>query len=189
MPTVNNPIPRILRLLHLSERLKVELRHSWLSNGRQESVAEHCWQMALMALVMHRYLEHPVDLEETLKMILIHDLVEALAGMFPFSTRGRAKPPRRPVSRLPSKRSVVSWVIAPAMKFMPAGTPSRRRRRRKRGLLGRSTTWRYRSSTTLQTSAPGRRSNTASSTPRWISPVRMMPSCARSARPSSTRPM
>ena len=67
----------ILRFLALSERLKCEPRHSWLSDGQQESVAEHCWQMALMALVVHRELREPVDIEKTLKMILTHDLVEA----------------------------------------------------------------------------------------------------------------
>ena len=50
-------IRTILDFLALAERLKCELRHSWLSNGRQESVAEHSWQMALMAMLMHRHLE------------------------------------------------------------------------------------------------------------------------------------
>ena len=35
-----DPIDRILDLLALSERLKRELRHSWLADGRRESVAE-----------------------------------------------------------------------------------------------------------------------------------------------------
>jgi putative hydrolase of HD superfamily len=87
----------ILDFMALAERLKCELRHSWLSNGRQESVAEHCWQMALMAMLMHRHLEHPVDLGKTLKMILTHDLVEALVGDVPFfdtSERKTMKPAR-----------------------------------------------------------------------------------------------
>jgi putative hydrolase of HD superfamily len=87
----------ILDFMALAERLKCELRHSWLSNGRQESVAEHCWQMALMAMLMHRHLQRPVDLGKTLKMILTHDLVEAEAGDVPFferSERKDAKPAR-----------------------------------------------------------------------------------------------
>jgi putative hydrolase of HD superfamily len=80
-----------LSFLALSERLKLELRHSWLSNGRQESVAEHSWQMALMALLMHRHLAHPVDIEKTLKMILVHDLVEAEVGDVPFFDKGERK--------------------------------------------------------------------------------------------------
>jgi putative hydrolase of HD superfamily len=83
--------PRILSFLALSERLKCELRHSWLSNGRQESVAEHSWQMALMALLMHRHLAHPVDIEKSLKMVLVHDLVEAVVGDVPFFDTGERK--------------------------------------------------------------------------------------------------
>jgi len=84
-------VKRILDFLALSERLKLELRHSWLSNGRQESVAEHSWQMALMALLMHRHLAHPVDIEKTLKMILVHDLVEAEVGDVPFFDKSERK--------------------------------------------------------------------------------------------------
>jgi len=81
-------IQTILKLLELCERLKFELRHSWLSNGRRESVAEPAWQMALMAMVLHRHLEHQVDLERSPKMVLIHDLVEVVAGDIPFFETG-----------------------------------------------------------------------------------------------------
>lgn len=84
-------IGTILDFLALAERLKCELRHSWLSNGRQESVAEHSWQMALMAMLMHRHLERPVDLGKTLKMILTHDLVEAECGDVPCFDRSERK--------------------------------------------------------------------------------------------------
>ncbi|MGH6920943.1 MAG: HD domain-containing protein, partial [Geminicoccaceae bacterium] len=84
-------IGTILDFLALAERLKCELRHSWLSNGRQESVAEHSWQMALMAMLMHRRLEVPVDLGKTLRMILTHDLVEAEVGDVPFFDRSERK--------------------------------------------------------------------------------------------------
>lgn len=81
-------IPGIWQVLLLAERLKCELRHSWLSNGRQESVAEHTWQMALMAILMHRYLEHPVDLARTLQMVIVHDLIEAETGDVPYFETG-----------------------------------------------------------------------------------------------------
>lgn len=70
----------ILQTLQLAERLKFELRHSYLSNGRQESVAEHTWRMALMAVLLGPYLSQPLDMEKLLKMIIIHDLIEAEAG-------------------------------------------------------------------------------------------------------------
>ena len=82
---------RILDFLALSERLKPELRHSWLSDGRRESVAEHTWQMALIALLAHRHLQHPVDIGRVLRIILVHDLVEALAGDIPFFEVGERK--------------------------------------------------------------------------------------------------
>lgn len=85
---MTDPITGIQRVLELAERLKFELRHSWLSNGRQESVAEHTWQMALMAVLMHRHLEHPVELGRSLEMIIVHDLVEAEAGDVPFFETG-----------------------------------------------------------------------------------------------------
>jgi putative hydrolases of HD superfamily len=84
-------ISSVLQALRLSERLKIELRHSWLSDGRRESVAEHCWQMAFMAMLVHPYLEQKPNIERALKMILIHDLVEALVGDIPFFESGPRK--------------------------------------------------------------------------------------------------
>lgn len=90
-------INKILDFLQFSERLKRELRHSWLSDGRRESVAEHTFQMALLALLVQRYLDRPVDLLRALQLILLHDLVEAEAGDVPAweeSDRQRAKAAR-----------------------------------------------------------------------------------------------
>ena len=84
-------IGTILDFLALAERLKCELRHSWLSDGRRESVAEHSWQMALMAMLMHRHLEMPVDLGKALRMILTHDLVEAEVGDVPYFDRSERR--------------------------------------------------------------------------------------------------
>jgi putative hydrolase of HD superfamily len=81
----------ILDFLTLSEGLKRELRHSWLSDGRRESVAEHSWQMALMAILIQPHLEEPVDLGRTLEMIVVHDLVEALVGDVPYFETGERK--------------------------------------------------------------------------------------------------
>ncbi len=69
----------ILKVLTLAERLKFELRHSYTSNGRQESVAEHTWRMSLMAVLIEPLLTKKVDIARLLKMIIIHDLVEAEA--------------------------------------------------------------------------------------------------------------
>ncbi|HEY4652475.1 MAG TPA: HD domain-containing protein [Pontibacter sp.] len=79
-------LKNILEVLILAERLKSELRHSWLSDGRQESVAEHTWRMALMAVLLEPYLDEEVDTAHLLKMILVHDLVEIEAGDVPAFT-------------------------------------------------------------------------------------------------------
>ena len=77
------PLNRIFDFLKLAEKLKYELRHCDLSNGRRESVAEHVWRTSLMALVVTPHLTQAIDLEKTLKMIIIHDIVEAICGDIP----------------------------------------------------------------------------------------------------------
>jgi putative hydrolases of HD superfamily len=72
-------IASILKVLTLAERLKFELRHSYTSSGRQESVAEHTWRMSLMAVLIEPLLKQKVDSTRLLRMIIIHDLVEAEA--------------------------------------------------------------------------------------------------------------
>src|SRR5215471_6357808 len=72
-------ITSILKVLSLAERLKFELRHSYTSSGRQESVAEHTWRMSLMAVLIEPLLKQKVDTARLLKMIIVHDLVEAEA--------------------------------------------------------------------------------------------------------------
>jgi putative hydrolase of HD superfamily len=69
----------ILKVLKLAERLKFELRHSYTSSGRRESVAEHTWRMSLMAVLVEPLLPQKIDTARILKMIIIHDLVEAEA--------------------------------------------------------------------------------------------------------------
>src|SRR5882762_2732025 len=76
---MKNEISSILKVLTFAERLKFELRHSYTSSGRQESVAEHTWRMSLMAVLIEPLLTRKVDTARLLKMIIIHDLVEAEA--------------------------------------------------------------------------------------------------------------
>jgi putative hydrolase of HD superfamily len=73
----------ILSFLHFAEKVKFELRHSYTSSGRRESVAEHTWRMALMAILLEQHLKQKIDIGKTLKMIIVHDLVEAEAGDVP----------------------------------------------------------------------------------------------------------
>lgn len=73
----------IYSFIHTAERLKNELRHSFTSTGRQESVAEHTWRMSLLAVLLSSKLDKKVNFEKLLKMIVIHDIVEIEAGDMP----------------------------------------------------------------------------------------------------------
>lgn len=76
---MKSQITSILEVLKLAERLKFELRHSYTSSGRQESVAEHTWRMSLMAVLIEPLLTQKINTAKLLKMIIVHDLVEAEA--------------------------------------------------------------------------------------------------------------
>ena len=71
-----------LAIVHCIAGLKERTRHAWMSSGRQESVAEHSWRMALMAYFLRD--EFPtVDLTRVLLMALLHDMGEVFTGDIP----------------------------------------------------------------------------------------------------------
>jgi len=72
----------LIEFLGIIGKLKLNTRHVWAEGGRQESVAEHCFRLAVMALLVAD--EFPgVDIEKVVKMCLIHDFGEALTGDIP----------------------------------------------------------------------------------------------------------
>ena len=76
-----NPID-LLNAMHVAERLKDTVRHSYTPAGRPESVAEHTFRMALMAFFMRD--EFPeADMDKVIRMCLIHDLGECFTGDIP----------------------------------------------------------------------------------------------------------
>jgi putative hydrolase of HD superfamily len=83
MSDPSTEIPMLLRFISTAEALKRELRHSWLSDGRRESVAEHTWLMSLLAVLFARRVASPLDLDKALRMVVVHDLVESVCGDVP----------------------------------------------------------------------------------------------------------
>jgi putative hydrolase of HD superfamily len=84
MSQINNFSTGILEFYKLAEVLKRTLRHSWLSDGvRQESVAEHSWMMALLALAVLPHISQKLNQEKVLMMIIVHDLAEAVTQDMP----------------------------------------------------------------------------------------------------------
>ena len=71
-----------ISFLNKIEKLKCNTRHSWTSSGRQESVAEHSWRLAVMAMLCAD--EYPeLDINKVIKMCLVHDFGEAITGDIP----------------------------------------------------------------------------------------------------------
>jgi putative hydrolase of HD superfamily len=63
------------------DRLKSVLRQTpLLDRSRRENDAEHCWEVALMAVLLAEYADPPVYAHHVVVMLLVHDLVEIDAG-------------------------------------------------------------------------------------------------------------
>ena len=63
------------------DKLKHVLRRSYLLDGsRRENDVEHSWHLAMMVLLLHEYARTPIDLLRTMKMVLVHDIVEIDVG-------------------------------------------------------------------------------------------------------------
>lgn len=75
-------VQTFLDFMHAIEKLKCNTRHSWTSNGRPESVAEHSWRLAVMAMLCRN--EYPdADVDKVIRMCLVHDFGEAITGDIP----------------------------------------------------------------------------------------------------------
>lgn len=69
--------------------LKDTLRNSWTASGRRESVAEHSWRLALVAVALEDELPG-IDHKRLLQMLILHDLGEAVGGDVPAPLQGGA---------------------------------------------------------------------------------------------------
>lgn len=65
------------------DKLKQILRRTYTGDDvhrRRENTAEHSWHFALMVVLLAEYADAPIDLLKTVKMALVHDIVEVDAG-------------------------------------------------------------------------------------------------------------
>ncbi len=72
----------IIKFLGILEKLKCNTRHNWTTSKRQESVAEHSWRLAVMAMLMEPDFPE-LDMKKVILMCLIHDWGEAVTGDIP----------------------------------------------------------------------------------------------------------
>ena len=63
------------------DKEKQIFRQSYVTDGtRKENDAEHAWHMAIMTFLLSEYSNEDIDVLKTIRMILIHDIVEIDAG-------------------------------------------------------------------------------------------------------------
>ena len=72
----------LLTILRQAEKLKCVTRHCDTTSGRRESVAEHSWRLALMAMLVTDAFPDD-DMDKVIRMCLIHDLGESFTGDIP----------------------------------------------------------------------------------------------------------
>ena len=72
----------LLEFMSVAEKLKCRTRHSWTSDGRQESVAEHTYRLLVFAWLVRDELPE-CNMEKIMKMCLFHDIGEAVTGDIP----------------------------------------------------------------------------------------------------------
>lgn len=80
----------VLEFMEEVGKLKVLPRTGWLLRGLQadaESIAEHCFRMALLSMVIADLLVkegHAVNVEKVMRMALLHDVAEARISDIPY---------------------------------------------------------------------------------------------------------
>ena len=73
-----------LKILAQAARLKITTRHCYIEEDRKESVADHSWRIALMAMLLTGVEEYcDFDMDKVIRMCLIHDLGESFTGDIP----------------------------------------------------------------------------------------------------------
>lgn len=73
-----------LKILSRAAMLKTTTRHCFTEKNRKESVADHSWRIALMAMLLSKEPEfQDTDMNKVIRMCLIHDLGEIFTGDVP----------------------------------------------------------------------------------------------------------
>lgn len=85
---LHETLSRVLLFTHQMNGIKNLIRFrgmpGWqdMEPERWDSVAEHSWRMALLAVMLSSHISEKIDLLKTLKMVLVHDIVEMVGKYF-----------------------------------------------------------------------------------------------------------
>ncbi|GAC1524997.1 MAG: HD domain-containing protein [Chloroflexota bacterium] len=82
---------QLVTFLETIDRLKSVYRSTYIpGTDRHENDAEHTWHMALFALLLCADVDLPMDRSRMFELVLVHDLVEIIAGDTPaYDVQGR----------------------------------------------------------------------------------------------------
>ncbi|WP_051631268.1 HD domain-containing protein [Afifella pfennigii] len=118
----------ILAFVQAAERLKDTLRSGVTAEGRRESVAEHSWRLCLFVTLFSRELAG-IDELRLVKLCLVHDLGEAIAGDVPAPLQHagpeRAESERAALAELcaPLPADLREEILALAAEYAAGATP------------------------------------------------------------------
>lgn len=77
----NERLRKQLEFLIEIDKMKNIYRQTYVLNeDRRENDAEHSWHIAILAFLLAEYSDNQIDIMKTMKMLLIHDIVEIDAG-------------------------------------------------------------------------------------------------------------
>ncbi len=117
----------ILEFYKVLEKMKSNTRHSWNANGRQESVADHSFSTAFLAMLVAD--EFPdLDMDRVIRMCLLHDIGEAVTGDIPCFEKKEAdevcegNAVRNLLASLPARREQVFGAVGRDGKERIAGS-------------------------------------------------------------------
>jgi putative hydrolase of HD superfamily len=78
---MNDRLKQQLEFLIEIDKMKNIYRQTLvLHEDRAENDAEHSWHLAMLVMILSEYSNEPIDVLHTIKMVLIHDIVEIDAG-------------------------------------------------------------------------------------------------------------
>lgn len=82
--------------IKIEEMKKVFRQVKIIGENRYENDAEHSFHIALNAMIFEEYCEFSFDLDKSIKMLLVHDLVEIIAGdTFAYDPKGNGTKKKR----------------------------------------------------------------------------------------------
>lgn len=92
MKVMDDRLKKQMEFILKADEEKFIERKTLVSSGeRFENDAEHAWHMALMCVLLSEYANEPIDVLKTVKMILIHDIVEIESGdTYAYDEAGKA---------------------------------------------------------------------------------------------------